>query len=225
MKVLLKKLRADSAFSMTEMLVTTLILGLMTIGLATGITSSMRVYYQSVTYSEERMLLSTLSEAIISELRHSKEAVINSDGKLETYTSSIYGFEVELLNDSGSEDGSGSTWRVKANTKDGKVDLISDGNYSKQTDDDGNTSYRICAKLYQTDAENASEGIKFVADTTTSGNSSETGTDSGDTETMNGHYEAYLKVWPSNQSESTANVKEIYVVPREMPEKEDSSSK
>ena len=125
-KKLLKKIRSAKAFSMSEMLVATLILGLMTTAMASGISASIRIYHDSVTYSEKRMLLSTLAESISTELRYAKEAEVKSvsnpeDKKyqLQDYTSPNFGFDSKI------EVSSDGRITVKGS------DLVGDGVYSK----------------------------------------------------------------------------------------------
>ena len=124
-KKLLKKIRSAKAFSMSEMLVATLILGLMTTAMASGISASIRIYHDSVTYSEKRMLLSTLAESISTELRYAKEAevepVSNTSNKylLQDYTSPNFGFDSKI------EVSSDGRITVKGS------DLVGDGVYSK----------------------------------------------------------------------------------------------
>ena len=70
MKKTITKLQSNKGFSLSELLMALLILGLMTIGLTSGVSASLRVYEESVRHAEERTFLSTASEAVMSELRN-----------------------------------------------------------------------------------------------------------------------------------------------------------
>ena len=90
------KLRTSSGFSLTELLTAILILSLTTAAVTAGISASLRVYNDSVIYSEERMLLSTLCEAVTGELRYATEIKSDTEGNITTFTSPNYGSGVSF---------------------------------------------------------------------------------------------------------------------------------
>lgn len=77
---------------MSELLMAVLIMSLMTLVLTSGINASTRVYNEAVTYSEKRVLLSTLSEAVMAEIRNGTDFEKTDDvGCNFTFTSKNYG--------------------------------------------------------------------------------------------------------------------------------------
>lgn len=92
MRLFTKKTKSGKGFSLSELLMALVIVSVMTVALTAGVSASLRVYRDSVRHSEERTLLSTLSEAIISELRNARD--IEGTGTAFTYTSAKFGPEV-----------------------------------------------------------------------------------------------------------------------------------
>lgn len=90
MKEYMKKIGSRQGFSLSELLMAILVLSIMTVALTAGVSASLRVYRDSVRYAEERTLLSTLSEAVISELRNAKD-ITDTDKETFTFTSANYG--------------------------------------------------------------------------------------------------------------------------------------
>ena len=119
MKVL-EKLKKESGFALSEFLVAILIFSLMGVALTAGMSASLRVYRDEVRYAEERTLLSTLSEAVMSELRNAKEIVVDSEEGSFTFTSMNFGPNVSFT----VEDGK---------LKIGGKSLIGDGSYINGT--------------------------------------------------------------------------------------------
>ena len=79
---------------MSELLMAVLIMSLMTLVLTSGINASTRVYNDAVTYSEKRVLLSTLSEAVMAEIRNGTDFRYSDLGDPVsnfTFTSKNYG--------------------------------------------------------------------------------------------------------------------------------------
>lgn len=87
------KLRSRRGFTLTEMIVTVLILTLVAAGMTVGISSALRVYHQSVTYSDAETLTSTLSTALMDELRYARSI---SGEETPTFTSLNYGVGVSV---------------------------------------------------------------------------------------------------------------------------------
>ena len=118
MKKVIRKIKSGKAFSLSELLMALLVLGLLTVGVANGVTAALNVYRDSVNYSEARTLLSTLSEAVSSELRYARD-INETTG---AFTSDDFGVGVKF---GATEDGkvtldSGSNTRL----------LMGDGAYS-----------------------------------------------------------------------------------------------
>lgn len=94
MKLMKSKLRSGKGFTMSELLMAVLIMSLMTLVLTSGINASTRVYNEAVTYSEKRVLLSTLSEAVMAEIRNGTDFRYSDLGDPVsnfTFTSKNYG--------------------------------------------------------------------------------------------------------------------------------------
>lgn len=95
-----KMLKSKRGFTLSELLIAVLILGLVTAGAAVGVNASLKAYHASVQASEARMLLSTLSESVMDELRYAEN--ISADGDNPSYTSANYGIGATLQdNDDG----------------------------------------------------------------------------------------------------------------------------
>ena len=73
MKALRAKLSSRRGVTLTEMLVAVAVLGLVTLAVAVGISSSLRVYNRSVALSDAQTLSSTLSQALMDELRYARD--------------------------------------------------------------------------------------------------------------------------------------------------------
>lgn len=99
MKRLKCKLASRRGVTLSEMLVTVAILGLVTLAVSVGISSALRVYNQSVTLSDAQTLTSTLSQAIMDELRYARDIKTNEEGALSSYTSMDYGLDAAFSAD------------------------------------------------------------------------------------------------------------------------------
>lgn len=86
MNVIRKKLRARRGMTLTEVLTALLILSLVTVGVAAGVGASLRIYRQATEDSDAQMLASTLSTALMDELRYARD--IRDDG---SFTSDTFG--------------------------------------------------------------------------------------------------------------------------------------
>lgn len=84
-----KKLRSRRGVTLTEMLVTVIIIGLMTAGVATGISASLNVYHESTQLSDAQTLSATLAQAVMDELRYATN--VSGSGDAPTYDSMDYG--------------------------------------------------------------------------------------------------------------------------------------
>lgn len=99
MKRLKHKLASRRGVTLSEMLVTVAILGLVTLAVSVGISSALRVYNQSVTLSDAQTLTSTLTQAIMDELRYARDIKTNEEGALSSYTSMDYGLNAAFSAD------------------------------------------------------------------------------------------------------------------------------
>lgn len=99
MKRLFSKRKSNKGFSLSEVLVAVLILGLVTIGLATGVRAAGITYKQNVESAESNTLCSTLATAVMDELRYATDITGTSS---YTFTSKTYGSGVSFsANDAG----------------------------------------------------------------------------------------------------------------------------
>ena len=99
MRKFFKKLKKRSGFSLTELLVTVIILSLMSAVAAQGIASAYNVTYKNVDASNAQVLLSTAMTELRSELGYATDISVN--GKTLTYSSSTTGNKSELSVDNG----------------------------------------------------------------------------------------------------------------------------
>lgn len=97
MKRLKCKLASRRGVTLSEMLVTVAILGLVTLAVSVGISSALRVYNQSVTLSDAQTLTSTLSQAIMDELRYARD--IDDKQNPIQFTSMNYGLDAAFAAD------------------------------------------------------------------------------------------------------------------------------
>ena len=93
MRAVREKLRSRRGLTLTELLVAMLILSLVTVGVATGISASLRVYRQATETSDAQMLTSTLSTALMDELRYARDVSGTDD---PTFTSGTFGENVSV---------------------------------------------------------------------------------------------------------------------------------
>ena len=84
-----KKLRSSRGVTLTEMLVTVIIIGLMTAGVATGISASLNVYHESTQLSDAQTLSATLAQVVMDELRYATN--VSGSDEAPTYDSMNYG--------------------------------------------------------------------------------------------------------------------------------------
>ena len=87
------KLRSRRGMTLTEVLMALLILSLVTVGMAAGIGASLRVYRQATETSDAQMLASTLSTALMDELRYARDI---SGTTNPTFTSGTFGENVSV---------------------------------------------------------------------------------------------------------------------------------
>lgn len=88
----MNKLKDSKGFTLTELLVATIIMLLVSLGLATGVALSNRQYINSIRQSEAQELYSTLSSVISNELRYTTKVYIDSSVSASTDGAKINGF-------------------------------------------------------------------------------------------------------------------------------------
>ncbi len=102
MKKLREKLRARRGMTLSEMLVAVLILGLVTVGVSAGVSASLRVYRESTALADAQTLSSTLSIALMDEMRYAQGVQgLHNDGghsgiEYTTFTSATFGPNVQV---------------------------------------------------------------------------------------------------------------------------------
>jgi len=99
MNTLKSKLRARRGMTLTEVITAVLILSLVAAGMAAGVSASLRIYRQSVTLSDAQTLTSTLSIALMDELRYAQNP--HSENDTAVFTSSTFGENVSVGNANG----------------------------------------------------------------------------------------------------------------------------
>ncbi len=93
MSVWKAKLASRRGMTLTEMLSAVLILALVAAGTAAGVSASLRVYRQSTSLSDAQTLSSTLSIALMDELRYARDP---GGSGTATFTSSTFGPNVSV---------------------------------------------------------------------------------------------------------------------------------
>ena len=89
-----KKLRSRRGLTIVELTVTILLLGVMSIGVAAGVSSSLYVYRESTLLSDAETLCDTLTEVVMDELRFACR--IDTEGDPPSFESKTYGYGVRL---------------------------------------------------------------------------------------------------------------------------------
>ena len=91
MKQTWKKIASRKGMTLTEVLMAVLILSLATVAVSVGVRASMGVQRQSVDASDAQLLVSTISTALMDELRYAR--AVDADG---SFTSSQFGQHVSV---------------------------------------------------------------------------------------------------------------------------------
>lgn len=91
-----KKLRSKDGFTLTEMLVTIVILALVGTAVAVGVSAAMRTYQDVTLKAEASMLCGTLSIEIADELRFAQNCEMDGASGNLVYDSSRFGEKAEL---------------------------------------------------------------------------------------------------------------------------------
>ena len=103
MKQAKNKLRSRRGVSLTEMLTAVLVLSLVTLVVAAGVNSATSVYRRSVALSDAQTLSSTLSIALMDELRYARD--VETNGTAVTFTSNTFGEGVSVGTDADGQPG------------------------------------------------------------------------------------------------------------------------
>ena len=85
-----RKLRERRGITLSEMLVALAILGLVCLAVAGGLSASLGIYRDSVALSDAQTLASTLTQALMDDLRFARDFQTDAGGGL-SYTSPSYG--------------------------------------------------------------------------------------------------------------------------------------
>ncbi len=84
-----------SGFTLTEMLCTVLLVGLMSVGLVRGVTLASKQYNRSVRYSSSYQLFTTLQTLISNELKYTNKITVNGN-EVDEFYSVTYALENNL---------------------------------------------------------------------------------------------------------------------------------
>ena len=93
-------LKNQSGFMLVEMLCVVLVLGILGLLLNSGMMMAMRNYHELTAASEVQVLLSTLADALIDDLRYARDVQVVGDD-LQSYASDSYGSNTSFSLDGG----------------------------------------------------------------------------------------------------------------------------
>lgn len=100
--MMLRKLRARRGTTLSEMLVAVAILSMVSLAITVGVSASLRVYRDSVMLSDTQTLASTLTQALMDDLRFAREIQTDSGGGVTSYLSPKGGKDAVVgVNDEG----------------------------------------------------------------------------------------------------------------------------
>lgn len=94
-----RKFASRRGVTLSELLVTIAVLGILTVAVSSGILSSIKVYKTSKDLSHSQMLVTTLSQAVMDELRYAGDIEANEEGTLSSYTSPSVGAQAQIQTD------------------------------------------------------------------------------------------------------------------------------
>lgn len=98
MKAMLQKLHTEQGMSIGEALATVLIMSFVTIGIATGVTSGVRVYHEVTVRAEEQTLLATNVAALSQYLENGHNIDASESNKITVGYSEVSGTKVIIQN-------------------------------------------------------------------------------------------------------------------------------
>lgn len=116
--------RRRAGFTMSELLVATLLLSMLTLGMVVGINAAINTQRRAQALAECSTLSSTLLQAIQDELRYAQNVNVNGDHSTVTFTNAEFGADATMSVDS---DG-----HVVISAGGGIYDLISEAAYTGQ---------------------------------------------------------------------------------------------
>jgi prepilin-type N-terminal cleavage/methylation domain-containing protein len=94
-------MKKQNGFTFIEMLAAMLILGFLILLVGSGTNAAMKVYDESISYSESNTLCSTLIFSIENELRYASSFNTDTDGVINSFTSADYGMDTSFKVDDG----------------------------------------------------------------------------------------------------------------------------
>ena len=146
----MKKLRSNRGFTLTELLVSLAIVGLIGVAIAAGMPTAMKVYRQATLTAEASTLSGSLTNLIADELRFSSS--VTGSGDTLRFDSMNYGSQVTLTSESG---------RILL----GETALLPDSAYTSELLADvalqyENHLFRITLTLYTFDGDTAQTWAK-----------------------------------------------------------------
>lgn len=140
----MNKIKNSKGFTMIELLVSTLIVVLVSIGLAAGVALANRQFIKMNRYSEAQELYSTLNTLLTNELRYTNSVVIKN-GNVDSFFSVTYALKNErtslvVLDEDGNE----------TLLDYGQLALGNNGQYNRLVGSASYTSYNLGAKAVVT---------------------------------------------------------------------------
>ena len=95
-----QKRNARRGMTLTETLVALLIVSLVSMAVAVGVTSAIQVYHRSVEFSDTQVLFSTLTQAVTDELRYARDVEVREGtNDVTSFTSMNYGAGCSFASD------------------------------------------------------------------------------------------------------------------------------
>ncbi len=95
---MIRKKRRTAGFSLAEMLLTVLLMGIVLSGLTAAIAAAVNVYNKARIRAEAEVLLSTTADAIIADLAAASEIEPKSGGAITSFYSSERGYRMMYIN-------------------------------------------------------------------------------------------------------------------------------
>lgn len=150
----MNKLKNNKGFTLTELLAATLIMLLVSLGLATGVALSNKQFVVSIRESEAEELYSTLETILTNELRFTNDVVLKNNNEVKSFYSVTYNVkkgETSLLvldNEDKAVIGDKYGQLALGNSSSNCNRLIGSGNYSYDMGAKANIIYDINKKIF-----------------------------------------------------------------------------